>query len=369
MKKIIEEHQSQKNNLLSENSGNAMMQMKKEDALNSTSRLSGNFSALSDKVAGLKKNLLQKNQMKAVSGMMKAMNNLIALSKEQEKIRKESEALQYNPDKLKEKVKPQNDLKNNLLKVTKQIGDLSQTTFGITPELGSALGRALQGMQQAIGVLENSGGNALIPQRNAMEGMNKGAELLKAGIDKMMGGGSGGGASSLMQQLKQIIQKQSDLNMLTKQLNGQDQAGLQRLAQQQDLIRKSLEKLNREAAQSGRSKSIAGNIEKTIDEVKSIVKEMNENKPLSSIVSKQERILSRMLDSQLSMNEKDYERNRESKSGTEFNLNSPEQLRLKRDSAGITMEELLKAEKEGFSKDYKSLIRRYFEILEKRMKK
>jgi len=317
----------------------------------------------------MKKNLLQKNRMKSVSAMMKEMNNLLSLSKDQENLRKEMENLLYNPEKMKEKLKPQDDLRNNLLKSMKNLGDLSQTEIGITPEIGSALGKALNGMQQAVSSLEAGGGNPMGSQKNAMEGLNRSAELLKGSINSLMNGGASGGMSSFMQQLQRMIKQQSDLNSLTKQLNGQDIAGMQRLARQQDLIRKSIEKLNREAAESGKSKTVAGNLEKTIEEMKSIVRSMNENRPLRDIVNKQERILSRMLDSQLSMNERDFEKNRESASGADFNRTSPGQLNLKEKNLNNTENELLNMEKEGYSKDYKSLIRRYFELLEKRIKK
>jgi hypothetical protein len=313
--------------------------------------------------------MLQNNRMKSALAMMKEMNNLLSLSKEQESLRKALENLSYNPEKMKEKLKPQDDLRNNLLKSMKSLGDLSQSEIAITPEIGRALGKAINGMQQAVTSLEAGGGNPLVFQKNAMEGLNRAAELLKGGINNMMNGGASGGMSSFMQQLQQIIKQQSDLNSLTKQLNGQDVVGMQRLARQQDIIRKSIEKLNREAAESGKSKTLSGNLEKTIDEMKSIVKSMNENKPLGDIINKQDKILSRMLDSRISMNEKDFEKNRESVSGADLKGISPGQLNLKDKTLNDNDSELLNMEKEGYSKDYKSLIRRYFELLEKRIKK
>jgi len=369
MKSLVNEFQNQNNGSNSENSRKDISSGKLGSASGRLEQMSSNFSSLGSKMEQMKKNLLQKNRMKSVSAMMKEMNNLLSLSKDQENLRKEMENLLYNPEKMKEKLKPQDDLRNNLLKSMKNLGDLSQTEIGITPEIGSALGKALNGMQQAVSSLEAGGGNPMGSQKNAMEGLNRSAELLKGSINSLMNGGASGGMSSFMQQLQRMIKQQSDLNSLTKQLNGQDIAGMQRLARQQDLIRKSIEKLNREAAESGKSKTVAGNLEKTIEEMKSIVRSMNENRPLRDIVNKQERILSRMLDSQLSMNERDFEKNRESASGADFNRTSPGQLNLKEKNLNNTENELLNMEKEGYSKDYKSLIRRYFELLEKRIKK
>lgn len=178
----------------------------------------------------------------------------------------------------------------------------------------------------------------------------------------------------MMQQLQQMAQQQMDLNRLTQMLNrGQMSqemmAQMERLAGQQELIRKSLEELNREAVETGRSKQLAANIEKILEEMKEVVTNLQSEKLDDDIVKQQERILSKLLDAQRSINERDFEKERKSRTGRDFATTSPPQLILSTEEGKNKLrDELMKAIREGYRKDYEDLIRKYFEALEKEKK-
>ncbi len=92
---------------------------------------------------------------------------------------------------------------------------------------------------------------------------------------------------------------------------------------------------------------------------------MNTEKLDDNIVQKQERILSKLLDAQRSINERDFEKNRESNTGKNLVRKSPGDLNL---SSGqgknqIT-DELNRAVQEGYTRDYEELIRKYYEALQ-----
>lgn len=374
MEKLIEEFKKQNNEEISEKSELAIKQGQKENALRNEQAMLKNISSLEKLISQMKKSFLEKNQMKTFKEMMKVLDNLLTLSKNQEKLRIETDKLNLNSNQFGEKLRAQNDLKSGLLKVIENITALSQKSFSITPEMGKVLGKAVAEMQNSITILQNKGNYSSQNQRSAMNGLNHAASLLKGAMDKMMSGGQGGGMMSLMQQLQQLSGDQMSLNQLTDQMNKgglsmQEQGQMQRLAQQQELIRKSLEQLNREAKEAGQSKSLAGSLDKALSEMQEVVKELKGEKLNNELVKQQERILSRMLDAQRSLNERDFEKNRESKSGAEFERQSPEQLNLQEKSKNKLREELLKAIKEGYKKDYEELIKRYFEVLEKQQNK
>jgi hypothetical protein len=185
----------------------------------------------------------------------------------------------------------------------------------------------------------------------------------------MNGGGQGGGMMSMMQQMQQMAQQQMNINKMTQQLNNgeltpQQQAGMQRLAQQQEMVRKSLEQLNKETKEKGESKTLTSNLEKILEEMKEVVSNMNTSKIDDKLVQSQEKILSKLLDAQRSINERDFEKNRESKSGSQITGKSPSELKLNSEKSKIK-EELMKLMNEGYSKDYEALIKKYFEVLEK----
>jgi hypothetical protein len=84
---------------------------------------------------------------------------------------------------------------------------------------------------------------------------------------------------------------------------------------------------------------------------------------------KQERILSRMLDSQRSARERDFEKKRKAESGREVARKSPNSIDLGSQEGKTRLrQDMLKALEEGYAKDYEGLIKKYFELLEQEQK-
>ena len=319
----------------------------------------------------------QENQMQTFTDMMRILDNLLSLSKEQEDLKNKLQNFDPNSSQFEQNLQKQNEIKKNLNRILDQMSELSQKTFAITPEMGKAIGNANQSMNQSMQSMQNRNGSmATLSQGDAMMHLNEAADLMKSSLESMMqGGGSGsGGMMSLMQQLQQMSGQQMNLNNLTQmlkqmqsgQLDPQQQGQLQRLAQQQDLIRKSLDDLNKEAKQSGESKKIPADLENVVNQMKEVVSDMNSEKLSDELIQKQERILSKLLDAQRSINERDFEKERKSQSGQEITRKSPAELNLsKQERKEKLKDELNRAIREGYSRDYEELIRKYYEALQK----
>ena len=83
-------------------------------------------------------------------------------------------------------------------------------------------------------------------------------------------------------------------------------------------------------------------------------------------INKQQHILSRLLDSQRSMRERDYEKRRKAETGKNIRQVSPADIDLTtQEGKNKLRQELLKVLEGKFSKDYEELIKKYFEQLEK----
>lgn len=374
MESLNKKFDEQKNQELSKNSRQEIEQQNFENAMQMQNQLSQNMSEMKNSLQQMQQQMQQKNQSVVMQKMMRAIDNIIDLSKDQERLKNKLDNSLSQRSQFSEMMKQQLDLQQNLGNIFQQLDKLSQKTFAITPEMGQALGSAQRNMNQALTQLENKNGTgSSSAQGSAMKDLNDAADLVQNSLQNMMqnGGGQGGGMMSLMQQLQKLGQQQMGLNQQTReQLSMQQRAAMQRLARQQGTIRKSLEELNREARESGQSKRIAANLEQIANEMKEVISGLNTQKLNDDLIKKQNRILSKLLDAQRSINERDYEQNRESKSGTEFNRISPDKLILSdQEAKDILREELLKAEKEGYSKDYQDLIRRYFESLNKNVNK
>ena len=124
--------------------------------------------------------------------------------------------------------------------------------------------------------------------------------------------------------------------------------------------------MNKESKESGQSKKMPANLEKILEDMKEVVTDMKTQKLGDELIQKQERILSKLLDAQKSINERDFEKERESLAGKNFRRESPAPLLLNSEEGKDKLrDELLKAIREGYLKDYEDLIRKYYEALQK----
>jgi Domain of unknown function (DUF4175) len=378
LEKLKEEFKKQKNQQLSQEASKNIQLGQKMPAEQHQSQLSKNMQEMNKEMQQLQQSINQKNLMQTFTDMMKVMDNMVTLSKQQEELKNETQQSdQISSNSVNEKTQKQDEIQENLDKITQMMSDISQKTFAVSPEMGKEMGDAKREMERAMQAMQNRNTNlAALSQGNAMESINKAATMMKSSIESMMKGNgqSGGGMMSLMQQLNQMSMQQMNLNNLTQmlqqnrhgELTSQQQAQLQRLAQQQELIRKSVEQLNKEAKESGEASKIPADLEHVAQQMHEVISGMNTEKLDDNLIQKQERILSKLLDAQRSINERDYEKNRESNTGKEIARKSPQDLNLSSDQGKNQIkDELNRAVQEGYTKDYEELIRNYYEALQK----
>jgi len=374
--KLKEQFNKQQNQNTSQQASQDIQQGNMQQAEQNQSQISQNMQQMKQQLDQLQKSVSQQSQMQAFREMMKITDNLLTLSKQQEQLKNQSANLNQNSSSFDENARQQNEIQRNLDKIMQQMSALSQKTFAITPQMGKELGDAQNEMRNSMQGLQNRNGmQSASSQGKAMASLNGAAEMMKNSMESMMkGGGQGSGMMSLMQQLQQMTGQQMSLNnltqMLQKEMSGnlsmQQQAELKRLAEQQDVIRKSLEQLNKEAMQSGDANKIPANLEDIAKRMQEIVKNLNSDNLNDKTVQQQEHILSKLLDAQHSVNQRDYENKRESTAGKNVVRQSPAELNLSsQQSKNKIKDELEKAAGEGYNKDYEDLIKKYYEALQK----
>lgn len=376
MKKLQEQMEKQDNEELSKEASKDLKQNQKQEAQKNQQQLCKNMSEMKSGMQQMQQQMQQENQMQTFTDMMRILDNILSLSKQQEDLKTKLQNVDPNSSQFEQNLQKQNDIKKNLNKLLEQMSELSQKTFAISPEMGKAIGNANQSINQSMQSMQNRNGSmATLAQGDAMMHLNEAANMMKNSLESMMQGGSGsGGMMSLMQQLQKMSGQQMDLNNMTQmlqqmqqgQLSPQQQSEMQRLAQQQQLIQKSLEELNKEARQSGESKKIPADLENIVNQMREVVSDMNTEKLNDELIQKQEKILSKLLDAQRSINERDFEKERKSESGKNLVRTSPLELNLSRQKQTDKIKDALnQSVKEGYNKDYEDLIRKYYEALQK----
>ena len=149
-------------------------------------------------------------------------------------------------------------------------------------------------------------------------------------------------------------------------MSPQQQAEYGRLAGAQAAVQKSLEELAREAKNAGEFSKLLGDLDKIAQEMTEVQTNLQQGDVNPETLEKQERILSRLLDSQRSARERDYEKRRKAEPGKEYERARPGEIDLTtQEGKNRLRQELLKVLEGAYSRDYEDLIRKYFEQLEK----
>ncbi len=323
--------------------------------------------------------LQSKQQQQIVNELKKQLDNVVELSKREEELKNQTQGLDPNSQRFRENTQQQSDIMQDLSNVANAMGELGKKTFAVSPEMGKELGNAMREMNDAMGQMENRNpGGAGQKQSGAMGSLNKAAMQMQSALNGMMKGGKGGGGmgmAGLMSQLGQMAGGQGGINQATQQMAGsQGQGGIsgeqaaeyQRLGGQQAALRKSLEQLSQEAKNAGEFSKLLGDLDRVAQEMQEVQTDLEQGDVNPETLQKQERILSRLLDSQRSMREKDFEKRRRSEAGKNQQRQSPTDIDFTtQEGKNKLREELLKVLEGKYSKDYENLIRKYFEELEK----
>jgi hypothetical protein len=361
---------------LDEQMKNAAQQMRSgqmNQAQSSQRRIAQGMQQFLEQMQAAQKSLRENQQRQVLNEMRRMLQSMIELSKRQEELKAESQQLDPNSQRFRENAGKQMEVLGDLANVTNNLTQLSRKTFAITPEMGREIGRAMQQMSQAMQSMEqrNPGGTSQA-QTEAMGSLNRAAMMMQGAMNAMQGGG-GMGMAGLMQQLQQMSGMQAGINAQTQSMMGEGQGMTQqqaaewsRLAGEQGAVRKALEDLAREAEQAGELSKLLGDLNRIAEEMREVQTDMEQNNVNPETMKKQERILSRLLDSQRSMRERDYEKRRRAEAGKNVVRQSPGEIDLTtQEGRSRLRQELLKVLEQRYAKDYEELIRRYFESLEK----
>lgn len=319
------------------------------------------------------KALAQNQKREVLKSLQKSSHDLVQLSQRQEQLLEATEQARSDSPRLPELAEAQHDLNAALGRVASQLYSLAKRTFYVSPQIGAALGRAHESMSRAVAALEQRkvAGSAS-SQAAAMASLNQGARELLRAMEEVSSASSALGLDTFLQRLQNMARAQEGINQQTLELgmggqyNLEQQAAMARLAAQQEALRKSLEELQREM---GARSEILGRLDQVAKDMEEVAKELAAQRIDQRTVDRQKRILSRLLDSQRSVRERDFSRKRQAQAGKNIPRVSPGPLPPDLGSAKSSLaEDLLRAQKEGYTPDYLELIRLYFEALAQKEK-
>ena len=293
------------------------------------------------------------------------IRNLLYISQAQENLVKETEGLRSRSPKLIETAVKQDKILRENQQFMIQLTELSRETFHISPEIASAIGRTKIAMDRTISRLEQKQTtSAKKEMKKILKGLNEIAKLLLESANQMQMSGSGSGMAEFMERMEEMSQQQQGINQGTMNLPQlgmmAQQQMMEQLQKQQEELKKQLEELLGE--NPGQEKSGAG---KAKDEMEEVIEDFRRKQVDRRTQERQQRILSRMLDSQKSLTQKDYSEKRKSSDGEEFIYSGPTGLPSDMGEREMLLINAMEsALQEGHSREYQNMMKQYFRSLQ-----
>ncbi len=342
-----------------------------KQAANRSAQLQEQFQQIRQSLQQAYQSMLNQHKKQIARKMQKALERLLQLSQAQERLQKRTQSTSQLSEKFNEVIRQQGQLNENLNKAIADIVRLSRETFFIQPQMSKSLRNAARSMNRALSQLsERNKSGGMQAQREAMGALNQSVGQMMQSQQQMAGSASGTGFEQFMKQLQQMAGQQGQINQETMNLFGQGNQGqfslqqqqaMQRLAAQQAALKRALEDLNQKM---GERQDVLGRLGKVAQDMDQVVKDLLNKNLNRKTIERQQRILSRMLDAQKSIREREYSKKRQAEQAKKYLAHDPGKLGNVYDLDLKQLQDAMRqALQQGYNRDYQILIEAYFKKL------
>jgi lipoate synthase len=208
-------------------------------------------------------------------------------------------------------------------------------------------------------------------QMQAMQGLNEAAQGLQRSLSQLSGSASGTGFEQFMEQMQKMAGMQGQINEGTMNLFQRQgnqgkfslaqQGEMRRLAARQRAVQQAMQELNNKM---GNRDDVLGRLGELSGDMEEVVEDLLNLKVDRKTIDRQRQILSRMLDAQKSVREREYSKKRKAEQAKPFIAKDPGEFSDLQDAEYQAIQDALKqALKEGYGPDYQKLIEAYFKSL------
>src|SRR5262249_20358126 len=273
----------------------------------------------------MQQRMSRQNDQKLQQAVREVGQDLVALSNQSD----EALGAPTDPRRLAER---QRDLREGTARVADSLFSLARQTPFLSEDVVRSLGRAVN--QFDASEREFSRGNSQGGEqsgRSEGEALNQAVLKLRESQQNMCN--QPGSGQPGQQSMGDLSQQQSELNQQTRslaqrlsevmRLSAADQEQMERLAARQERIREGLQELQQREAEK---REMLGRLDEVQREMKEAEEIVRRDPSDPSLEEKQNRILSRMLDAQRSVNRRDLEPERISRPGEDVARASPPPL-------------------------------------------
>ena len=351
----------------------AMQQQQKQEA---SKQCKSAASKLSSMLNDMQQQLMAMNgeaAEKIKKEMRAAIDDANYLSTAQEEMLQQAAALDPRSATLPDFAKTQQDLSAACQGLKRRITELGKDSPFIASELRQLVNQAEANMQLATeGFAERKGSEAMRAQRDAMVNLNRASLRLLESMNEQKQCDKGGNCDKNLSKMESMCNKQNQLNQKTQQqcnnpsMNPaadpkQGRDGLQRLAGEQQSIRKSMEEL---ADEFGDSRQVLGRLQDIAKEMKDIEEDLSSGEVGPETTERQLRVYSRMLQAARSLQRRDFTEQRQATSAGEQVFQVPPALPAELLNDRTNLEDRLRRYLgNDYPRQYEEQIKAYFKAL------
>ncbi len=298
----------------------------------------------------------------------RAARELVEASKLQEeiprKIRREAGDGRFNAA-----IEDQFVVKEAVRQITKDLFEAARRSLNLSGAVFVHLGTALQMMEATMEAMENRRFSLSLDPAGKIHG-----ELNQAVIELMKSTASQGGGSGAEQKMKMMLGRQMSIDTQLKSLFQQKgreglsmetRAEMARLAAEQRRMKELMSQIAEESRETG---EMLGRLDDISSQMEDVARRMEETGPDSELIEREERILSRMLESQRSLNRKDYKRERVSRTAGDIRADRMGMLTRRDERTRNLLEMIRRAMQEKGPSEYREMIAEYFRALSVRIR-
>ncbi len=315
-----------------------------------------------------------------IQALLGIMQYLLLLSDAQENVvTRTGEAIQGSTAFI-ELARTQRNITRNFSQITDSLYRVSAEIPSFPNRVNSRKVEVLKNLETSIQwMAERDRNRATAESRIALGGINEIASLLAdllEAIQNQDGSGSGSGgmsAEQMLEQLQNISGNQQQLNQqiqdMINDLQGErllqgQMERLDQMARQQNDIRRQLQQLQ-QGGGMGSGDQLMSDLQRISEEMEDAINDLRGGVIDRTLISRQQNILSRMLQAERALNEREQDEERRGR--------QPDAINPRLSPTELTLEALREQIRRGlqenrgtrFSDEYQRLIQRYFELLER----
>jgi hypothetical protein len=313
-----------------------------------------------------------------LAALQQSLYTLLELSNMQEYITKTASETRNRSQGFVELARTQKNVADQFSLVADTLFRVSSEIPGVPNQINRKKAEVERGLSQSMSeMIERNQRGSSVSSRESLGGINDLSSMIASLIDQLQDqqGNGGGGGMSMQQMVEQLQQMSGDQQQLNQQLQDlindmqgerltrEESERLDQLARQQNEIRQKLRELQQRGALDPGDRSLS-EMQRLIEEMEDSINEMRGGITDPLMVQRQQNILSRMLETEESLQQRGESEEREGSAALEYDRTLPPEMTLEQLQQEIRSR-LQDPNFTRFSEQYQRLIEQYFEQLQR----